>query len=64
MAAAILVISRGVARGDPRPDTDVRLAHELLVGPVFYRLLFSGQPLDKGLGPRVTDAALRAFAAQ
>ena len=59
-----LVISRGVARGDLRPDTDVRLAHELLVGPVFYRLLFSGQPLDKGLGPRVTDAALRAFAAQ
>jgi hypothetical protein len=35
----------------------------MLVGPVFYRLLFSGQPLDDGLGSRVTDAALRAFAA-
>jgi AcrR family transcriptional regulator len=57
------VISRGVERGDLRPDTDVRLAHEMLVGPIFYRLLFSGQRLDKGLGSRVADAVLRAFAA-
>src|SRR5262245_53728480 len=49
------VISRGVKRGDLRPDTDVRLAHELLVGPVFYRLLYSGQPLDENLGTRVAD---------
>jgi AcrR family transcriptional regulator len=58
------VISRGVERGDLRPDTDVRLAHEMLVGPVFYRLLFSGQLLDDGLGSRVADAVLRAFAAE
>jgi AcrR family transcriptional regulator len=56
------VIARGVERGDLRTDTNVRLAHELLVGPVFYRLLFSGQPLDEGLGTRVADAVLRAFA--
>jgi AcrR family transcriptional regulator len=59
-----LVIGRGIERGDLRPDTDVRLVHEMLVGPVFYRLLFSAQPLDDGLGARVTDAALRAFAAE
>jgi AcrR family transcriptional regulator len=58
------VISRGIERGDLRSDADVRLAHELLVGPVFYRLLYSGQPLDDGLGARVTDAVLRAFAAE
>jgi hypothetical protein len=52
------------ARGDIRPDTEVRLAHEMLVGPVFYRLLFSGQPLDDGLAARVADAVLRAFAAE
>jgi hypothetical protein len=45
-----LVVARGVERGDLRPDTDLRLAHELLLGPVFYRLLYSGQPLDDGLG--------------
>jgi AcrR family transcriptional regulator len=57
------VVARGVARGDLRPDTDVRLAHELLVGPVFYRLLYSAQPLDDALADRVTDAVARAFAA-
>ena len=56
------VIQRGVARGDLRPDTDVRLIHELLVGPIFYRLLFSGAPLDRNLGRRVVDAILAGFA--
>jgi AcrR family transcriptional regulator len=59
-----LVISRGIERGDLRTDTNVRLVHEMLVGPAFYRLLFSAQPLDDGLASRVTDAVLRAFAAQ
>jgi AcrR family transcriptional regulator len=57
------VVERGVERGDLRPDTDVRLAHELLVGPIFYRLLYSGQPLDYGLARRIVDTVLRAFAA-
>jgi AcrR family transcriptional regulator len=56
------VIQRGVARGDLRPDTDVGLVHELLVGPIFYRLLFSGAPLDRNLGRRVVDAILAGFA--
>jgi AcrR family transcriptional regulator len=56
------VVRRGVERGDLRPDTDVRLAHELLVGPAFYRLLFSGRPLDDELAGQITDAVLRAFA--
>ena len=38
------VIGRGIARGDLRPGTDVRLVHELLLGPIFYRLLLSGAP--------------------
>jgi AcrR family transcriptional regulator len=57
------IVNRGIDRGDLRPDTNVRLAHEMLVGPIFYRLLFSGQPLDDGLATRIVDAALRAFAA-
>ena len=55
------LIARGVERGDLRPDTDARLAHEMLIGPVMYRLLYSGQPLDDGLGARLADAVLRAF---
>jgi AcrR family transcriptional regulator len=56
------VIERGIARGDLRPDTDVGLIHELLVGPLFYRLLFSGDPLDRKLGKHVVDAVLEGFA--
>src|SRR5262245_21726855 len=56
------VIDRGIARGDLRPDTDVRIAHELLVGPLYYRLLFSGAPLDTRHANAIVDAMMRAFA--
>jgi len=55
------VIERGIARGDLRPDTDVRLVHELMVGPIFYRLLFSGGPIDRKLSTRIADAILDGF---
>jgi AcrR family transcriptional regulator len=57
------LVDRGIARGDLRPDTDYELAHELLFGPVYYRLLLSGAPLDETVAGRVVDAFLRAFAA-
>jgi len=56
------VVERGIARGDLRPDTDVELAHELLFGPVYYRLLLSGAPLEPGLAARIVDAVMLAFA--
>jgi len=55
------VIERGIARGDLRPDSDVRLIHELLVGPIFYRLFFSGGPINRTLGPRIVDSVLEGF---
>jgi AcrR family transcriptional regulator len=56
------VIERGIARGDLRPGTDVAQMHELLLGPVFYRLLFSGGTLDRNLGKRIVDAVLEGCA--
>ena len=56
------VIERGIARGDLRPDTNLRLVHELLVGPIFYRLLMSGPPLDRKLTTNLADAVLDSFA--
>jgi AcrR family transcriptional regulator len=58
------VFERGIERGDLRPDADCELAHELLFGSVYYRLLLSGAPLDEGLAERVVDAVLPAFAAE
>jgi AcrR family transcriptional regulator len=55
------VIERGIARGELRPGTDVRLVHELLVGPILYRLLLSGPPLDRKLTNSLVDAVLDSF---
>ena len=55
------VIERGIERGDLRPDTDVRLVHEFLVGTILYRLLLSGGPLDRKLGTRLVDEILDGF---
>ena len=56
------MVERGIERGDLRPDTDVGIAHELLFGPVYYRLLLGAAPLDKRLAPLLVDAVLKAFA--
>ena len=57
-----VVIDRGIARGDFRPDVDIWVAHELLIGPLYYRLLFSGAPLGTKHDNQLVDALLRAFA--
>jgi AcrR family transcriptional regulator len=55
------VVERGIARGDLRPDADAAIATELLVGPVYFRLVFGGE-LDTEFADRVGDAVFRAFA--
>src|SRR3954469_12255965 len=47
------VVERAVERGDLRADTDVDLTYELLLGPVYFRLLLSGAPLETGLAERL-----------
>src|SRR5206468_8442751 len=56
------LIERGIERGDLRPDTNIELAHELLFGPVYYRLLLSGAPLDRRLAGRIVDAVYPVLA--
>lgn len=56
------VIRRGIARGDLRADADSALATELLVGPVYFRLLFGGV-LDLDFAERVVDGMLRGYSA-
>ncbi|HEY2218384.1 MAG TPA: TetR/AcrR family transcriptional regulator [Gaiellaceae bacterium] len=52
------VVERAAERGELRPGVDVDLVHELLFGPVYYRLLLSGGALDEGLAERIVDAVL------
>ncbi len=56
------LVERGIARGDLRPDADPATVHDLLIGPVYYRLLLTGQPLNRAFAKRTVDAVLRAFA--
>jgi AcrR family transcriptional regulator len=56
------VLARGVERGDLRADLDVELALDLLGGPIFYRLLITGGPIDDRLAEGVTELLMRGFA--
>jgi AcrR family transcriptional regulator len=60
-AAVAEVISRGIRRGQIRADADVDLATELLIGPVYYRMLFGGQ-LPRDFAQRVVDSVLSGYA--
>jgi AcrR family transcriptional regulator len=55
------VIARGVQRGDLRSDVDADIATELLVGPVYFRLMFGGE-LTQDFAERVVDTVLRGYA--
>ena len=55
------VLARGVERGDLRADVDPVVATELLVGPVYFRLMFGGE-LTQAFAERVVDALLVGFA--
>jgi AcrR family transcriptional regulator len=52
------LIERGIQRGELRPDVDAVLVHELLFGPVYYRLLLSGGTLHSKLAQQIVDSVL------
>ena len=52
------LLERGIERGEVRRDADLGLTHELLFGPVYYRLFLSGEPLDSKLAERIVDAVM------
>jgi len=60
-AALTDVLRRGVERGELRPDLDAELALDVLGGPLFYRLLVTGGPIDEQLAAGVADLILRGF---
>ena len=54
------VIERGIVRGDLRGDVEADVATELLVGPVYFRLMFGGE-LNDEFATAVVDALLQGF---
>jgi AcrR family transcriptional regulator len=54
------VVERGIARGDLRRDVDIAVATELLVGPVYFRLMFGGV-LDLAFAEQIVDSVMRGY---
>jgi AcrR family transcriptional regulator len=54
-------LERGKERGDIRADADLDLAVDALHGAVFYRLLLSGEPLDREFVEQLADQVLRGI---
>lgn len=63
-AALRTVLERGVRRGELREDLDYELALDFLGGPLFYRLLITGGPLDDQLARGVVSALLHWLSAR
>ena len=61
-AALGLVLKRGVRRGDLRRGLDLELALDVLAGPLFYRLLVTGGPIDERLAEGVVELIMAGFA--
>ncbi|AIQ73480.1 MULTISPECIES: TetR/AcrR family transcriptional regulator [Paenibacillus] len=43
---ARLLMERGVQRGELKDNLDIEVITDLIYGPIFYRLLVTGQPID------------------
>ena len=56
------VLARGIERGDLRADLDLEFALDVFGGPLFYRLLITGGPIDAQLADAVAELILRGFA--
>jgi AcrR family transcriptional regulator len=52
------LVDRAVARGQARAGLDVDLVVDLLVAPVYYRLLVSGQPVADAFLDAVVDVVV------
>ena len=61
-AALAHVLRRGIDRGDLRSDLDLEFALDVFGGPLFYRLLITGGPIDEQLAEAVAELILRGFA--
>jgi AcrR family transcriptional regulator len=56
------VFERGMSRHELRGDLDIELALDVLAGPLFYRLLITGGPIDDRLAENTVELILRGFA--
>ena len=57
------ILRRGIDRGELPPDTDLDLLIDLLVGPLFYRVVFTGQHISAKVVEQSIDIVLKGVGA-
>jgi AcrR family transcriptional regulator len=62
-AVVVAAVRRGIEHGELRAGIDPELVADLVGGPIFYRYLVSGAPLDPTFADRVVSATVDAFRA-
>lgn len=61
-AVVLQLFQQGIERGELAPDTDMELAYEMLLGPLFMRSVIWGRHLGPEVAEQLVDAVLIAFA--
>jgi hypothetical protein len=54
------MVARGIERGDICADADAQIATELLVGPVYFRLIFGGE-LNEEFAHKIVENVMRGY---
>jgi hypothetical protein len=62
-ANAAKILQRAIARGELPPDCDIDLGLDLMIAPVYFRLLVRGRDLDAAGIERLADGVAAALAA-
>jgi AcrR family transcriptional regulator len=52
------LLQRGIERGELRPDLDLEIATDQLLGPIYYRALMSGEPLTPAFIDRLVRSVM------
>jgi AcrR family transcriptional regulator len=60
----LATLRRGVDTGEFRPDADLDVVADLLVGPMFFRILVSGAEVTPELAAETVDLVLRGISAR
>ena len=55
------VLVRGVERGELRADLDLDLALELFSGPLIYRMIWAGLPVNSEVADQLVDMVLEGL---
>jgi AcrR family transcriptional regulator len=54
-------LQRGIDRGELRPDADLALIYDMLIGPLFMRSVVRGEQLGPDMAAQTVDSVLAAF---